>query len=59
MDNPVQTKCSTGKIEPQPTELRSSSMRNYRCFNPPHCGGLLCNAPKGAGKELAILLRSQ
>jgi hypothetical protein len=26
MDNPVQTKCSTGKTQPQHTELRSSSI---------------------------------
>jgi hypothetical protein len=24
-------------------------------FNPPRCGGLLCNAPKGAEEKLAIL----
>ncbi|MDR1141820.1 MAG: hypothetical protein LBL62_09020 [Planctomycetaceae bacterium] len=26
-------------------------------FTPPRCGGLLCNAPKGAGEKLAILLK--
>ncbi|MDR1141970.1 MAG: hypothetical protein LBL62_09780 [Planctomycetaceae bacterium] len=25
------------------------------CFNPPRCGGLLCNAPKGAEEKLPIL----
>jgi hypothetical protein len=29
MDNPVQTKCSTGKRTPQHTELRSSSTEKF------------------------------